>query len=309
MRGRTEAEDYIQRNHGGNNHQIDLDKAAETGLKPKPKPAKGKKPKQPLQGQELPSLIQSASEDEDSDSEDSISASFPDRGPNPSPPRRPRQRDEDVFVPNKVEPTGIKNPAGLPTAKKNDGQTFRPGFLVHSNNDPVKKIVPEKKTAPAPQPQKPVPPRPQSEEVKPQKEPERDVFMRVAREGSSCYKESIFQGAKDKFGECLALIDSSYKALNFSQPVKKSSEVVVIKFMYARACTGQHTYKVHFSHYTYAKYFDLNERACILQVVSFLINYSLLILYIKFFLISEHFCRTSFLVMISLTRSSTFTRR
>ena len=261
LRGRTEAEDYIHKNHGGNARSVDLDKAAETGLKPpkkpkvEPAPAKAKsasqKSKQPPQGQELPSLIQSASEDEDSDSEDSLSASFPDRGPNPSPPRRQRQRDEDVFVPNKVEPTGIKNP-GLPAVKKNDGQPFKPGFLVHSNNDPVKKIVPEKKTTPAPQPQRQVADlRPQSEDVKPQKEPERDVFMRVAREGSSCYKESIFQGAKDKFGECLALIDSSYKALNFSQPVKKSSEVVVIKFMYARACTGQHTYKVH---NIYAKY-------------------------------------------------------
>ena len=231
---------------------MDLQWAADHWFKPKTSPkedsTKAKSASQPskppLDPRELPALIESNSDDSDSESEDS--AGLPGGKPNPTPrsPKRQKMRSENGGVTKKVEPTGIRKPAPVP-AKKSEGQTFKPGFLVHSNNDTVKKIVPEKKTAPPPQPQRPVEPRPQPEVAPPaQKEAERDVFMRVASEGSSCYKESIFQGAKDKYGECLALIDSSYKALNFSQPVKKSSEVVVIKFMYARACTGQHTYKV-----------------------------------------------------------------
>ena len=252
MRGRTWAEDYLHEHYGGNARNVDLDKAAESWSKPKktspkPKPKAKAKPASkaprppPLDENGLPGLISSGNEDSDSET-DSFSARFPEGGvPNPTPksPKRQKMRDEDVVVPKKVEPTGIKNP-DPPVAKKNDGKTLKPGFLIHSNNDPVKKTVPEKKTVPPPQPQ-----RTQPEVVKPtpQKEPEHEVFMRLAKEASSCYKESIFQGAKDKFGECLALIDSSYKALNISQP-KKNSEVVVIKFMYARACTGHTTYKV-----------------------------------------------------------------
>ena len=74
--------------------------------------------------------------------------------------------------------------------------------------------------------------------------PDRLEFIKVAGNGIKCYKEAIFQGARDNFGRCLAIIDSKYEALNLSKPVKNSVEVVVIKFMYARACTGQHTYKV-----------------------------------------------------------------
>ena len=255
LRGRTEAEEWLHDFHGGNARNVDLEWAAEAdwfNQKKAPreesarKPAKTKpasqKSKPPAQDG-LPALIESNNEDStDSEAEDSVS--FPEGAPNPTPrsPRRNKLWSEEVGVPQKVEPTGIKNPAPAPI-KKSDGQTFKPGFLVHSNNDPVKKIVPEKKTPP-PQPQRPMEPKPKPEVVE-QKEPQRDVFMRAAREGTNCYKENIFQGAKDKFGECLSLIDSSYKALNFTQPMKKSSEVVVIKFMYARACTGQHTYKVH----------------------------------------------------------------
>ena len=256
LRGRTEAEDWLHEFHSGNAKRIDLEWAAENGFKKKPKkgptkvkPAKTKtsKKSEAVSQDGLPLLIESNNEDS-SESEAEDSDSFPEGVPNPTPnsPKRKKMCNEDPGVPQKVEPTGIRNPtpAAAPV-KKTDGQTFKPGFLVHSNNDTVKKVVPEKKTdpPPAPQPPRPVEPKPQPEVVR-QKEPERDVFMRAAREGTSCYKESIFQGAKDKFGECLSLIDSSYKALNFNQPMKKSSEVVVIKFMYARACTGQHTYKV-----------------------------------------------------------------
>ena len=259
MRGRTWAEDYLHQHHNGNARNVDLDKAAESWTKtkktsPKPKPKAKAKPaskatKPPPQDENgLPSLIESSTDNTDSEADsDSFCARFPEAVPNPNPksPKRQKMKEEDVVVPKKVEPTGIKNP-DPPVSKKNEGKAMKPGFLIHSNNDPVKKTVPEKKAAPekktAPPPQ---PKTPQPEVVKPppQKEHQREVFMRLAKEASSCYKESIFQGAKDKFGECLALIDSSHKALNISHP-KKNSEVVVIKFMYARACTGHHTYKV-----------------------------------------------------------------
>ena len=68
-------------------------------------------------------------------------------------------------------------------------------------------------------------------------------FNKLGQEGSTCFMENIYQHTKEKFGDCLALIRDNFDSLKFSKPRKSSDEVVLIKYLYARACTGLNSYK------------------------------------------------------------------
>ena len=236
LKGRIEADDWLDVHYRGNPRSLDLVLVAKQFAKEKSLKAKPT-PKPPLnnsnQGpvRELPRLVESSTDtdsDSDSDTDDSLNGdgnSF-----NPTPKRKPVKKD-DCNMREKTEPI-------------TKSQIFKPGFL----SEQAKKVEPEKPAKKAESEKKSTPPqqvnlKPGPEVARPE-HPDCQEFIKVAGNGSKCYKEAIFQGAKDNFGRCLAIIDSNYEALNLSQPVKNSVEVVVIKFMYARACTGQHTYKV-----------------------------------------------------------------
>merc|ERR1712214_25297 len=54
---------------------------------------------------------------------------------------------------------------------------------------------------------------------------------------------NIPRQSKDLFGKAIEMLTSDYSSLKFRQPMDSNEEVVVIKFLYARACTLQDNYK------------------------------------------------------------------
>ena len=70
-----------------------------------------------------------------------------------------------------------------------------------------------------------------------------DNFNLIARDGTSSYKENLLQRSKEKFSECLKIMYNKYDEFEFKKPLKNSDDVVVLKFLYARACTGLDTYE------------------------------------------------------------------
>ena len=70
-----------------------------------------------------------------------------------------------------------------------------------------------------------------------------ETFSLTAKEGSECFKNNILQQSKEKYGDCLHLIQTKYEMLKFSKKMKDCEDVVVIKFLFARACTGLDTYQ------------------------------------------------------------------
>ena len=70
-----------------------------------------------------------------------------------------------------------------------------------------------------------------------------DNFNHIARDGTSSYKENLFQRSKEKFSECLKIIYTKYDEFMLKKPIKNSDDVVVLKFLYARACTGLDSYE------------------------------------------------------------------
>jgi len=68
-------------------------------------------------------------------------------------------------------------------------------------------------------------------------------FNDILVEASSCYRRSIPIKSMEKYGEALDMIAKSFKDLKFkNKNVKTCDEVVVIKFMFARACINTHSY-------------------------------------------------------------------
>ena len=69
------------------------------------------------------------------------------------------------------------------------------------------------------------------------------IFKAKIKEASQCYMNSIPKRSKDLFGEALDIVQTNYQALQFSQPLDSCEDVVVIKFIYGRACTGMDSYQ------------------------------------------------------------------
>ena len=69
------------------------------------------------------------------------------------------------------------------------------------------------------------------------------TFQNTITEASNCYINKIPKRSKDLFGEAIETIATNYDGLCFGQPRESSEDVVVIKFIYARACTALDTYK------------------------------------------------------------------
>jgi len=67
-------------------------------------------------------------------------------------------------------------------------------------------------------------------------------FNDVLSEASGFFIRNTPHSSKEKFGEALDIIAKSFSSLKFKKGVKNCDEVVVIKFMYARACTMTNNY-------------------------------------------------------------------
>ena len=232
-KARNEAQDYVERNHSNNPRNINLRKLEETGLKPPPAPVKTEGRSPSNQGSKdkstarpaLPDLVASSSSDEDSEQEDEDS-----------------DRDNPDF----------ESQFGHGGNKRSQAQNMEDGNVI--SNKVAQPPVAKSKEEPRMEAKKdlnsasaPVPKKPTAKNAKKENEAKNaaivENFNRVAKEGSTCYKENIFQRCKDSFAECLGVMHSNYDALKFNKPMKSSEDVVVIKFLYARACTGLDTYK------------------------------------------------------------------
>eukprot|EP00091_Calanus_sinicus_P012540 TRINITY_DN28181_c0_g1_i1.p2 TRINITY_DN28181_c0_g1~~TRINITY_DN28181_c0_g1_i1.p2 ORF type:complete len:143 (+),score=56.34 TRINITY_DN28181_c0_g1_i1:253-681(+) len=68
-------------------------------------------------------------------------------------------------------------------------------------------------------------------------------FNDTLAEASGCYMRNIANRSMEKYGEALEMVTKSFKDLKFkNKNVKTCDEVVVIKFMFARACINTHSY-------------------------------------------------------------------
>jgi len=68
-------------------------------------------------------------------------------------------------------------------------------------------------------------------------------FNNILEEASSCFMRNIPIKSMEKFAEALDIISKSFKDLKFkTKNVNKSDEVVVIKYMFARACNKTNNY-------------------------------------------------------------------
>eukprot|EP00092_Neocalanus_flemingeri_P039096 GFUD01042557.1.p1 GENE.GFUD01042557.1~~GFUD01042557.1.p1 ORF type:complete len:1549 (-),score=469.67 GFUD01042557.1:273-4919(-) len=68
-------------------------------------------------------------------------------------------------------------------------------------------------------------------------------FNDILSEASSCFMKSNPSRSRDKYEEALDIIAKSFSSLKFkNKTIKTCDEVVVIKFMFARACTNTNVY-------------------------------------------------------------------
>ena len=203
-KARTEASDFIESKHKNNAKSINLKKLDETGLKTNN--SSNSRKTSPTSKRGLPKLVHSSSDDSSSsDDEDSHISQGPRSKPNAK----------------KTTP----QPQNIPPTPSNKAK-------VHEN--PRKQSLPTQETS---QPKQDVVPK---EEKKPEVF---ETFTLTAKEGSQCFKNNILQQSKEKYGECLHLIQTKYEMLKFSKKMKDCEDVVVIKFLFARACTGLDTYQ------------------------------------------------------------------
>ena len=70
-----------------------------------------------------------------------------------------------------------------------------------------------------------------------------DDFQCSIKLASVAFMNNIPRQSKDLFGKAIEMLTSDYSSLKFRQPMDSNEEVVVIKFLYARACTLQDNYK------------------------------------------------------------------
>ena len=60
---------------------------------------------------------------------------------------------------------------------------------------------------------------------------------------SQCYINNSPKRSRDLLSEALETIKTNFQDLQFSKPLSSSEDVVVIKFIYGRACTRLDTYE------------------------------------------------------------------
>ena len=69
------------------------------------------------------------------------------------------------------------------------------------------------------------------------------TFKAKIQEASDCYLKSIPKRSKDLFEDSLDYLRTNYQALQFSQPLDACEDVIVIKYIYGRACIGMDAYQ------------------------------------------------------------------
>ena len=63
------------------------------------------------------------------------------------------------------------------------------------------------------------------------------IYNEIAIQASKSYIGSLWTNSRDKYAECLTLMQNNYDAFNFNCSRKANSELVVVKFLFARAST------------------------------------------------------------------------
>jgi len=85
------------------------------------------------------------------------------------------------------------------------------------------------------------------------------IYNETAIQASKSYISSLWTNSRDKYAECLALMQNNYDALNFNCERKANPEVVVVKFLFARACTETSCYPDIISGYDKLKDIEANH--------------------------------------------------
>ena len=226
---KAEANDFIENSSYRSAKDLDLRKLFKEGLHPGPR----KGHNEPAPSGFLPGLVASSSDDDsdyNSDDDDDNSTAGPRKKPRASSATRkkPRPRKDDDSGNSSLSPKAAKvvketkaktPPAPAPAVKKQEER-------------------PRKQEAKMPEEAKPKPPN-----VPQDVNPTLEKFNQLQVEGSNCFRQDTLQQSKEKFGDCINLIQTCYENLKFTKPRKHCEEVVVIKYLYARACTGLDSYK------------------------------------------------------------------
>merc|ERR1712059_217999 len=242
----TECKGFLVRVHDNNPKNIDLKKLSAKGFvepeveaKLPPRSPKSKEKKEPSTLPSLPGLCGSSNEEESPSSDEDGGRPKRVRGDEIVKKKKSRQgskgsskgsksrmvRDsssEDEGVGEKGLGKGKKNPAGK-TLKKEQMKKEEEEQKVKTEQEKKRKVELEN--------------RQKALASKDPKEKQWLDFIDLLRVASKSYIQGIMTGCMDKMGEALVVVQQDYPKLKYKKSFNNCEEVVVIKFMFARAST------------------------------------------------------------------------
>eukprot|EP00090_Calanus_glacialis_P031446 TRINITY_DN5190_c0_g1_i2.p1 TRINITY_DN5190_c0_g1~~TRINITY_DN5190_c0_g1_i2.p1 ORF type:complete len:1519 (-),score=592.62 TRINITY_DN5190_c0_g1_i2:152-4708(-) len=256
---REDVKKYLAKHYNNSAKDVNLRKLREKGFKKDEEEEPVKKPK------ELPGLVASSNESSSDSSEEGMEGGKPNvkRG-SPKKKRSSRQHSKTSKASSKSAEESSDDEASQKTNKK--GMNKKTAELIRKEqekedarmkqqveevkrNEEEKKLAAEKKKVELEQKKK-------VDEVKRKEEERKKVialndpketawmnFNDTLAEASGCFMRNIANRSMEKYGEALEMIARSFKDLKFkNKNVKTCDEVVVIKFMFARACINTQSY-------------------------------------------------------------------